>query len=556
MKSIKIEKYFYKFIIILFIFVAPLLGIAEEGISKTNFCKDAATTAQFCYDCYNDGHDSNIEDIKNIAQQVLAVNLSEEAQYIVDGMTEIANCPERLWPGLILNERPYIILDKKNQASIVVSHRYCGVPSYRVPKPTEFTKDHINTEGFSVTSINSNRAIVIPVNFPQPPIPPDLSPEIKERIELMAKERKTDRFNLLVHEAFHNCDQVHPSWKKTDSMAKRFGNDDDCTPRKYRAHMKYYLEKALKEETNSKEYNTALRQAAYWNKKYINEFPEELELTNALDAIEGSAEFVGNMAVVLKTKGCRATDKELQEGFSDHYFHKMTLMEKLSLKPPSKILPAELETYFIGSLSSALLTRVSSPEWQKKIKNNTSPTQLLLKDVSPLQTAEISGIKEGCVSIENAAKARKFGLDNINTTLNSEDYIALSVTFTKETQKTSMNFTEGVSKGIDKGYDRAKLNLSTILNTGPSNIILNGMQMLTPENSKNKCGDSQVVVLVPKSSLSVRKGNSVSQINFSGEKDFIDNQTGEKSKMDFSLEGHVKITERIEQNGADIWCAQ
>ena len=449
-----------------------------------------------------------------VRQAISSVNFGEEAKYIMRGMSEIANCPDKLWPGLILQEKPYIILNKEDETSIVVSHRYCKPPSYRSPKPTEFTKDHLKTEYYGFTKINGNGAIIIPVNSATSMYARFMEPEQVRKINL----------EILVHEAFHQCDQRHSHWKRRHSLKQRFSIDaEDCTPRKYRAHVRYYLEKALEAEVNSEEYNTALRQAAYWNRKYIDNFPEEFKIANSTDIIEGSAKFVGLMAVALKEKGCQATDEELQKAFLEHYLN----------EPTPVIMPSpDAESYSIGSLSAALLAKSSFPEWQKKVENDSSPVQLLLKDKTPLQTPEAPEIEKACRFFENTIKARKFDVENINKTLESEDYIALSIPHTHETQKSTISMMGNANKGIKEGYSRAILNASSMVDTGSSKVAFDHVHVLKPKNAKNQCGSNQSVILIPKHSFSSREGDSIFHINFSGEKDRITSD-GKKERWIF-----------------------
>ena len=507
-------------------------------VERTKFCEEKTTAAtQLCVDCYDDDNnfDSNVEDIQHIVRQDFpSVNLSKDAQYIVDGMSEITNCPERLWPDLILHEKPYIILDKKNKTPMVVSHKYCKAPSYRSPKFEEFTKDHLKVEFYGVTRINGDETIIIPVNSEDSLYTKFMKPE----------QIRKKNLEVLVHEAFHNCDQKNSHWNRKHIMNKRFSMDaDDCTPRKYRSHVRYYLEKALKAKENSDKYSTALRQASYWHKKYIDNFPEELKIADAADAIEGSADFVGKMAVALKEKGCQATDKELQEAFLKHYFN---AINPIIMPSPS------MESYSIGSLSSALLARSSFSEWQKKIKDGNSPVQLLLKNVSPLQTAEVPEIKKACRTFDRTAKARKLEVENINKTLESENYIALSITHTHNTQKGTIQMVGHANKGIKNGYSKAILNASSIVNTGSSKIAFKHAHVLKPKNANNQCGSDQSVILIPKRGFSSEEGSSIYRINLSEEKDII---TFRRKDL-FSLEGHAEITKQIEQKGPDIWCAK
>ena len=322
-----------------------------------------------------------------------------------------------------------------------------------------------------------------------------------------------------------------------------------CFPRKYRAYIRYYLEEALKEDIDSAGYEVALQQAAWWNKEYRESFPEEWETAKATDITEGSAEFVTIRANALLAKSCQAEETEILKAYSKHYF-------KNQGKHP-KVLPGpDAESSLIGSLASALLEKSSSPKWQERVIDGVSPIQLLLKGISPLQSTEIPEIEAGCQFFENTAKHRELSVKNINDQLESENYIALSITYTKETRKGSIIIRENVSSGL-KGYDQILLGTQRTVDTGSSHITFKDVHLLRPDRAVNECGNNQRVVLIPKKVISLKQGSSVSEIDFSGGQDTLSNaKKGEKAKLKFSLKGKVIITKKIEQEGADIWCVR
>ena len=81
-------------------------------------------------------------------------------------MSEIAKCPNRIWPDLMLAQSPYIILDKSTKTSVVISHNEHGVPSYRLPEAGEITEQHLKYDGnktpsFNTTLINGTKRVII-----------------------------------------------------------------------------------------------------------------------------------------------------------------------------------------------------------------------------------------------------------------------------------------------------------------------------------------------------------------------------------------------------------
>ena len=222
-----------------------------------------------------------------------------------------------------------------------------------------------------------------------------------------------------------------------------------------------------------------------------------------------------------------------------------------------KVLPfPDAESYNIGSLASALLEKSLSLEWQKKVAEGISPVQLLLEKVSPLEsTTEIPEIETGCRAFENMEKHRAISLENIKNQLESEDYIALSITYTKETRKGTIRMMGNASSGL-KGYDQALLDVQTAVDTGASDIAFSNVHLLRPEKTVNKCGNNQRVILIPRRAVSIKQNSSVSEIDFSEEKDTINNATGKKTKLKPSLKGKVTVGKKIKKKGADIWCAK
>ena len=465
--------------------------------------------------------------------------LNGDTRYIIKNMSEIAKCPNKLWPGLLLAHKPYIILNKPNNTSAVIRHNNRGKTFYRASRPTEVTEHHLKSSGkislFAGIRINDERGVIVFVN--------------SEQTDLLKK--RAGALRLLLHEAFHIVDQTHSHWKKDFSNLKsRFTEETSlCTPRKYRGHVKYYLEQALKKDLDSKNYRTFLRKAAYWNKKYVKEFPEEFKIANATDISEGSAEFIEIRGYVLAKKGCQATETELLKESVDHYFN--------TTRYPLLITSPDRESYPIGFLASTLLAQSSFPNWQKAVENGASPVQLLFKDIPPLKSPEISVIQEGCRAFNNEVHFRRFSAKNINGMLESKNYIAFSIPVT-EKARGPMTIYGKTGKGLKEGYDYALVNISSYFDTGSSKFNYKNVYELFPENGSNSCGNNQSVFLVPRSSVSSKRDSSLFQIHFSGKRDTIPSDPLHKEgKVKFSLTGYVTVTKKFEQNGrADLWCVK
>ena len=524
-----------KKVFILFLNFIPFVCLAENQLTPSQTCEQE-TIADFCFACERKMR-TNISALKEVKQALQVGKLSTKARYIIYSMSKISNCPDRIWPGLTLTKKPYIVLDKSSGTSVVVTHDKCGVPSYRSPNDSEVTQNHFESKShFEITSINKKKGVII---------------KWSENPKDLAFSLTSDKaFSLLVHEAFHVCDQSHKHWEKVDELKKgvdRFSQKTEgCTPRKYRAYIRHYLEKALKKGINSDGYKTALQKAAWWNKEYRKKFPEEFKLANIGDIVEGSAEFATVRAKALREKGCQAREEELQKAYSKHYFKGRGRYPKVLETPDS-------EAYNIGSLASALLEKSSSPGWHKKIEEGVSPVQLLLKDIPTKNFFEkVEGIEAGCRSFESAVKYREFSVQNINDQLASENHVALSIIGLR---KGTFLLRGSANSGM-KGYDQALLDAHMKIDTGTSHIAFEDVHLLIPEKMENNCGVFQRVVLIPKSAVSKEKDNSTYTIDFSMEKDSISNATGAKMKLKSSLKGKVLVKKKIKKEGADIWCAR
>ena len=513
----------------------PQKSAATAQKRRAAVCAEKKTAAGFCPECKANTKPFGFEALKKTGQTLLSAGLNEDARHIIDSMSKISECPERIWPGLALTRTPYIVLDKKTRFAAIISHDECGRPSYRTPSGGEVTEAHFQSAaGFEPAVIDSKKGVSISLPEESDPRPPE--------------QKREQAFSLLVHEAFHICDQTGKDWKEHHSLKDRFRqNAEGCEPRKHRAHVRHYLEEAMKSDPHSENRRTALQKAAWWNEQYKNKFPEEFKVAKTIDTSEGSAEFVTIRALAVRDKGCRASEEELRKSWAENYF-------KTRGKEPKILMSVDAESYSIGALSVALLEASGPPHWRKKIKGGRSPTELLLKDASPpIKTPEMPEIQAACRFFEMIGQYRDFSVKAISQMLESEDYAALSFPATKETMG-PYSMRGIANKGIQE-YELARLNAGSQIDTGPSKITFTNSHLLTPEKGANDCGKNQKVVLIPKSTLFTTKGE-VSLIDFSGEKDDLDMTKGKIRKIRHSLKGRIKVKDQFERKGADLICAE
>ena len=250
-----------------------------------------------------------------------------------------------------LHSHPYIVLDKEagNQLT-VVNHSDCNnKPYYREPTELELQQMPETIRGYDVMPLEGKNVITISIGEPidreglfkyllqsfqemeSVAIGPYLtvtkdefqknSDATLEKIAKKFKEKgKMDAFKLLVHESFHHIDQ-EDQWHMNTSLSNRFSTSTEpgCTPRKYRGFINYYLQQALKSNSTERTQD-ALSKAAYWNRKYQEEFPKNASISTILDNTEGGAVFVAQMAMAIVATGCEAPIHELREAFQKDFF--------------------------------------------------------------------------------------------------------------------------------------------------------------------------------------------------------------------------------------------
>ena len=145
-------------------------------------------------------------------------------------MSVINQCPEKVWPNLALHKRPYVVNEQGNEYIIVTHPPHCSKPVYHHPD-FKLLKELQKIISFGDVLIDGKPSMAIKTVF----------------LFLHKKKLRAKRdFKSLIHEAFHHIDQN--LWPVKKSIKERFTQkrEMDCTPRKYRALVRYYLKEALK----------------------------------------------------------------------------------------------------------------------------------------------------------------------------------------------------------------------------------------------------------------------------------------------------------------------
>ena len=461
---------------------------------------------------------------------------------VVQFMSIVNQCSDKVWPNLILHKSPYVLNERGREYIIVTHPPHCSRPLYQ--RPNSNIQKELKSSGnmFGGILIEGKQSIFVRS------LPSSI-------LSLMRRKYSRPRydFRFLIHEAFHMFDQkLWPSERDIQRFTlKRTG----CTPRKYRYLIKYYLEEALQSSSSTRQ--KAIRKAAYWNKKHRKEFPEEVYFTDVMDAIEGTAQYVDTRAWALVQVGCSASKKALKDAFIKTY----------QSKEKEQSFSRTREAYDIGALASALLDEYPQyNNWQKKIETGLSPTQILLQPFSPLKSSyELSEIKKKCNKLKESLQREKFVIRNFRKMLSSKNYIALSFTIAGGPLSSTSGGVFIPLKGVIRGYETGFYRLtSSFPKSKSSKMKLGGYYLLIPEKERNLCGRSQKVVLVPKKEIDLN--GQIFDINYQGKKKIngevilLDQFKGRLRKksykgfMPFFVRGSGIIDKKIEQLGADLWC--
>lgn len=325
-----------------------------------------------------------------------------------------------------------------------------------------------------------------------------------------------------VHESFHIHDQEH--WanaphSSTENRATPYPTP--VKPREYRTLIKVALRKALAQNSTA-----FLQEAAYWYSLYKDQFEDEAQQARVFDAMEGSAEYVGEIANRLNN--CPVSQNEFAR------ISKQAILESTSDQPTPSV---DTEGYQIGALAGSILDQ-QGKDWKTALQQHgISPLDYLLKPFgkgSPgaLSKSEIHKHKERASVFPTMVDEciAKPNIDHMEAQLKDPNTVWISVPVTSFGSKGLFD-TKDIVPGAQTIVDGSM---------SSSGLRIKNMPMVISNN--NPCGAKHAMVLVPKPTNN--------QLNYSSSSKSLFANDG------MSASGNLNIQKQAEFNNKPVLCAQ
>ncbi|MBU1727302.1 MAG: hypothetical protein KJ880_06715 [Candidatus Omnitrophica bacterium] len=301
-------------------------------------------------------------------------------------------CPSRVWPGFFWKDLRVLLVSNKNKTAFLwneADEGACVSLAYdSVPKGLR--KNGWNTGEY----------------------------QGKQAVSLADQGYGSEALILLVHEGFHILGQK--GWKRQDDSVRGTLYPEDWRPRYLRRQIMTSLERAFVKNDQK-----ALGEAAYWQKKYALEYPQDLLQNKYTDLIEGSAEYVGLRGATVGIKGCQASEAKICD-----YLRKRVgeLWQKKWNNYKYKATIREGESYAIGAIAGCLLDAQGAMNWKEKVIEGYAPMGLLAESVAPIETADNKTILKQTKSYyERKNSEMKKLLDNYQRESLSREYFSLAL---------------------------------------------------------------------------------------------------------------------------------
>ena len=157
----------------------------------------------------------------------------------------------------------------------------------------------------------------------------------------------------------------------------------------------------------------ALAEAAYWHARHARDFADDASALAGLDVVEGTAQYVETLAVVVAQLGCDATDAEIAAEVAAH-------LDELSFDPGYD---GGSESYVIGPLAGVLL-RARDGQGFEEAARSTPLHALLLADVEAAAVDEAAHADARAAAEGVVASANEAALDAVAPVLSAWDDVA------------------------------------------------------------------------------------------------------------------------------------
>lgn len=262
---------------------------------------------------------------------------------------------QKIWPNLDYSQHNIVIF-YLNSSEKPESTWLINTKGYKLLKPSEYKEIQIPIAG-QIGNVKFLGKASIALS-------------LSEKV-LKEDSEAINYFKLLTHELVHFYNQTNIEFPKIDSISRAQEYPLSVNPRLYRRMLYQNLNKAMVEKNNDLT-NEYIRQAAFWYRKWKNEYSAEVNRIRITDMREGHAKYIEYIASFINKSG---------------------KIDDVSTTPiPAKLShTATWESYQLGIVAGILLDKMQ-PDWKEKFQiKKMSPTELLLENVP--EKSEIADVK-------------------------------------------------------------------------------------------------------------------------------------------------------------------
>lgn len=264
-----------------------------------------------------------------------------------DLTTTMLSCPERIWPNYNWKS-VNVLIGAEGQTPVI----WRGQTGQVSPLPISQVPAGAFGGNYSFPSFEGRDAVAYYLNA--------------DNLKNVGDRADVESFRTIVHEGFHHFGQS--GWSTAEASQRGTLYPISSTPRLYRRmmfdRMKEYFTSGGKSVSN-------LAKAAYWNKKWKSEFPDEYRAS--VDRPEGTAKYVDTVAGVIASGGCQMTEADVYAGIL------AALNNEMGYLVSATSLRLDNEAYDLGTLAALTLRFIHrDANWFQRVAKGDSPLDILL----------------------------------------------------------------------------------------------------------------------------------------------------------------------------------
>jgi len=255
-------------------------------------------------------------------------------------------CPDRVWPGFPGREFQVLLVDFRGRRALLwndLREGFRGEPRISSSPYEDLPPLFTSGSEYQFGELHGRPALGFAYD---PKADPSWSAEV------------------VAHEAFHRY--VQGNWRGAGAgMARGIRYPEPWGPR----YLRRELIRSLRDAVDGKP--GALEDAAAWQARLAEEFPDSVRETRAVDLSEGTAEYAGVTAAAAADAGCGAKESALVTGAAQRVRGRWERPDK------------EEESYALGVLAGLSLRSRGAKGWEAAAATGTPPAEFLLSGVTP-----------------------------------------------------------------------------------------------------------------------------------------------------------------------------